>query len=553
MAGGRCGGGACHELLWNFAGRWRVNLNSPRTMGSMRVRWVFLLVCVAAAAASSAAPSFAAQSPGSPSSGPYTLRVQSRVVLTDVTVTDSEGKPVRGLTARDFRIFDDGHAEAIASFQEHVEQQASQQAPSAEPGGVFSNAAVLHPPPVVNAILIDTTTIGLVDQMFLYQQLTRFVKQLPAGEPVAIFCRSGEFTLLLQSFTADHALLQAAIREAIPHFQSPEAPYVSGLDTLNQMAVYLAQIPGRKNILWFTGGSNLFLQNDPDNPAPPTIAPDMAARQEIYGLLESERIAIYPIDARGLTTDTSLAMQGQQMRMAEDAEATGGEAWYNTNGLAAAAQQIIAQDGDYYTLTYSPAGLNDSGRWHNVEVRVRGGRYQLSYRRGYYDLPRNTPPTGRTRTVLRANGQTMRVPNDRSQPIVFEARVTPVSARTVAVGAVGSVPRGEAPYAIRYEVPASALQASSVRDGQATFEIGCATLAFDRHGEPVVRQARKLVLSADEREIQAKPNGKLAFSQTVDLPRGRGYLYLLVWDGTSGRLGTINIPVDVQKRARAAR
>jgi cytochrome oxidase Cu insertion factor (SCO1/SenC/PrrC family) len=61
------------------------------------VRWS-LLAGIAAGAASGAA---GAQSPHpdstqSPAQTPYTLQVNSRVVLTDVTVTDKHGNPVRG-------------------------------------------------------------------------------------------------------------------------------------------------------------------------------------------------------------------------------------------------------------------------------------------------------------------------------------------------------------------------------------------------------------------------------------------------------------------------
>ena len=54
-------------------------------------------------------------------------------------------------------------------------------------------------------------------------------------------------------------------------------------------------------------------------------------------MLEAERIAIYPIDARGLTVVfgmAAMAVAAQQMR--EDAAATGGTAYVNTNGLALA-------------------------------------------------------------------------------------------------------------------------------------------------------------------------------------------------------------------------
>src|SRR6202035_4342360 len=142
----------------------------------------------------------------------------------------------------------------------------------------------------------------------------QFVNNLPAGEPVAVFTRAGSVTIELASFTDDHATLLAAIRKAIPRLQQPGAWMASDLDTLQQIAVYMQQIPGRKNLLWFTSGSNMFL-----GPNPMSVSMDSGARRAIYDLLESERIAIYPIDARGLAVvfgreAMTIGMQQMQMR-----------------------------------------------------------------------------------------------------------------------------------------------------------------------------------------------------------------------------------------------
>jgi hypothetical protein len=67
------------------------------------------------------------------------------------------------------------------------------------------------------------------------------------------------------------------------------------IDTLQQIAVYLSELPGRKNILWFSGGSTLYLRDDAE------LYDSSAAWRTLYDELERERIAVYPIDARGLT------------------------------------------------------------------------------------------------------------------------------------------------------------------------------------------------------------------------------------------------------------
>jgi VWFA-related protein len=489
--------------------------------------------------------------PNSPSQAPYTLQVQTPVVLTDVTVTDKRGNPVTGLTEGDFRILDNGKPQKLGSFEEHREQLAKLAEPSATPGN-FSNGYLRHPPAQVNVILFDTTTIGIADQMYLFQQMKLFVDNLPAGEPVAVFTRWGDVAVELATFTDDHEALMTAIKRAIPRLQQPGAWMASDLDTLQQMALYLNQVPGRKNLLWFTGGSRLFLGLNP------TMIPmDPAARRALYDVLEAERIAIYPIDARGLTVvfgKAARAVAIQQMQMRQDAEATGGTAYVNTNGLALTAQHILGTDGNYYTLTYSPNDLKNDATWHRVELKLARTDYQLSYRHGYFDDRSNRPgPAGNTRTVLRPGGNKVEVPSDRREPIVFNVEIA--SAPATAPPAPGDAPlkRGQMRYVVKYHVPSQEVFAAQgkVQGDVGTAELGTAVWAFNDDGEPVARNAMNVTLTVDEQKARTVPKAAVIFTETINLPQGRNYLYLALWDALTGRMGTVDAEVEVKKPAAA--
>lgn len=55
---------------------------------------------------------------GEPESGPeFTIKVPVNVVPVSVTVTDKSGRPVKDLTAADFKLFEDGKPQRIQSFQ----------------------------------------------------------------------------------------------------------------------------------------------------------------------------------------------------------------------------------------------------------------------------------------------------------------------------------------------------------------------------------------------------------------------------------------------------
>ncbi|MGC2399173.1 MAG: VWA domain-containing protein [Acidobacteriaceae bacterium] len=490
--------------------------------------------------------------PGTSNQAPYTLQVNSRVVLTDVTVTDKQGNSITGLSATDFRLLDNGKAQKLASFEEHKQQVAELREASATPGR-FSNDYVQHPPPQVNALLFDTTTIGIEDQMYLFQQMRQFVNHLPAGQPVAVFLRAGRMTIELASFTDDHAMLLAAIRKAIPRLQRPGAWRANELDTLQQIAGYMDQIPGRKNLLWFTSGSNLMLKSDAMS-----LSVDPAARRAIYDLLESERIAIYPIDARGLTVVFGLAatLQAlQQMQMRQDAAATGGAAYVNTNGLALAAQHILETDGNYYTLSYTPNDLKSKGKWHRVELKLLNAHYELSYRHGYFDDGANRPQPAsetRTRTALRAGGNKLEVPDDRTEPIVFSVRIVLASRAAPPQPGDSPLKKGETRYTVEYEVPAKDVYAASVQGNVGTDELGAAVFVYDRNGELASRKALKFTFGVDQQKARSLPDAKLSFAHTVNLPQGSNYLYLGVWDMTTGRMGTLSATVDVTKPTAVA-
>jgi VWFA-related protein len=510
-------------------------------------------VCLLSGAAPLPVSGQAASPSSSPNQAPYTLKVNTRVVLTDVTVTDKHGNPITGLTENDFRLIDNKKPQKLASFEEH-RQVAEPKEVSAAPGH-FNNKYAEHPPAQVNALLFDTTTIGIEDQMYLFQQMKQFVNDLPDGQQVAVFMRVGSATIQVASFTDDHEKLLAAIGKAIPRLPQPGAWMASDLDTLREIGVYLYQIPGRKNLLWFTGGASMFLRPDAA-----TVMVDPAARRAVYDLLESERIAMYPIDARGLRVvfgHEALANAMQQIQMRQDAAATGGAAYVNRNDLAQAAHHILATDGNYYTLSYTPNDLKNNSKWHQVDVKLANADYELSYRHGYFDdgahwpqSPWGTPqPAKETRTALRAGGNKAEVgvPPDPTAPLVFHVRIVPTPPGLAPQAGDFPLKKGETRYFVDYDVPARDVYAAKIQGNNGTDELGAAVFVYDRDGGLVSRKGLKFALGIDEQKLKDTPDARLYFSQTINLPQGSNFLYLGLWDMTTGRMGTVNAAVDVRK------
>lgn len=493
----------------------------------------------------------AAQTP--PNQSTYSFHTYTRVVLTDVTVTDAHGNPVHGLPQSVFRIFDNKQPQAIASFEEHAGvHAASIQSTSA--AGVYSNDYLLHLPPVLNIVLIDIGNLEMADQMYLNYELTRFLNEQPAEQPLAIYLRAGSGCFLVQPFTSDRKLLLDAVHKAIPRFPPHAREYLTDFDTLRQVAVSLSQLPGRKNVLWFSGGSTSFLMPD-------AIPVQDAAWRDLYDELDQERIAIYPIDARGLLADTTAQMvvAKQHLVMSDVGQATGGQAFFNNNGLEAITDHILESDGSFYTLTYSPDDLRIDNKWHKVRVEVDGAPYQLSYRRGYYvdGSAREKDPPSRARTRLLWNGEKLEVSELRDRPIIFQARVVPTSDSAIAnfESGSGSLPlsqakKGSVPFLIHYTLPINALTIRDV-DGTHKIVLGVAAIGLDRDGTMVEHKAEEIMMTLPPDILRRSPNLPIVVDQGIDLSKDDQFLHLGVWDTVNGRSGSIDVPLEVPNPAKS--
>jgi len=517
-----------------------------------------------------------AQSPQQPSTSQpqsdtpaLTLHAETRIVLADVTVTDRHGNAVHDLTAADFQVFDNNQPQRIASFEEH------------DTANLTTSTNGQQPSPILNVVLIDTTNLELPDQMYLHIQLSKFIKALPPGQPIAIFARHGDYTTILQSFTSDHALLQAAIDRAIPRILIVGREYRSDTDTLRQIGIYLRQVPGRKNVLWFTGGSTAYLldglaaltapaaQGPPPNSAAaaaaqassspstsfatPSVGEGMDTLREVYDELDAARIAIYPIDARGLTTEADVALGPQQTEMEQTAEATGGEAIINHNALALAAAHILSTGSSSYTLTYSPQNFHYDGKWHNIRITLRNRDYHLSYRRGYFaDKSKPLPPGDhKLSTLLAGDPKQVTAPDLHSSPIQFDATVHPASEPTppnagfVPLRPAAPAAKGTTAFHVNYSLSTAGLSAAEI-DGSPRATVVFAAIALNSDGERIGQTLDRVRFTLNPGD----PPHHLQVQQQIDLPRGGDFLALAVWDPVTGRLGTLQISVTVSAKSK---
>lgn len=152
-----------------------------------------------------------------------TIKVSTRMVTLQVSVRDSKGHPVTGLTAADFQLFEqippkkDQRPQKIAAFQQmNVAAIAAADKGSMQlPAGVYSNLVTMQKMPVPPTILLmDGLNTSLGAQMQVHRQMVKLLGSIPPEIPVAVFLLDRNLHLL-QNFSTDRTLLRAAVEHAL--------------------------------------------------------------------------------------------------------------------------------------------------------------------------------------------------------------------------------------------------------------------------------------------------------------------------------------------------
>jgi hypothetical protein len=149
-------------------------------------------------------------------------------------------------------------------------------------------------------------------------------------------------------------------------------------------------MPGRKNLLWLSGGFPLVVGTarrtiapsfgyDGPRDTPRRFGPEM---KRTVAALNDANVSVYPIDARGLSINPQSFINIGTMR--ELADATGGMAYYDRNDLDQGVRKALDDSREVYVMTYYPKDMMENGAYHQIGVRSTRRGVQLRFRRGYY-------------------------------------------------------------------------------------------------------------------------------------------------------------------------
>ncbi len=569
-----------------------------------------------------------APSPQAPDANDFTLKAFSRLTVVDVTVVDGHENSVHGLPESAFTVLEDGKPQPLRSFSEVGKDTPviTRQLPKLPPH-IYTN---LQPSPAssaVNLLLLDSLNTSPQDQIFVKQETVDYLKSMQPGTRIAIMTLSGASLRLLQGFTSDPEVLMAAVKTkknralpspfdnsasddamatqmdisdadaaaAIQEFQGQQASFQTDirnrvtLEALNQIAAYLSGIKGRKNLIWFTGGMpiQVFPQGGTNDLASMTDYTRDVRRTT--DMLTAAQIAVYPVDARGITTTpgasvvsgpkgfangrgdsmgksiSAFNMKNSQEHLGMEAiaAATGGVAYYNTNGLKEAVNKAINNGENYYALSYVPPDPKFDGIFHKITVKVNVPGVHLSYREGYYsdDIARNeiTPGISLATTAPEPYGNNMAASMGRGVPtssqLLFTVRVEPQSDSvnpegTKVLGTLDPKLQGKPlrRYDFQYSLPGQQITFNDgpgkTHKGALEFDIA----AYDVYGKLITSISQTIDLKLTDERYRLLQRTPFQLIQGLDLPMGEIFLRLGILDTVADKTGTLEIPVDVNRK-----
>jgi len=547
--------------------------------------------------------------------GHQVFKTNAQIVVVEVVVTGKNGQPVPGLRKEDFLVSEDGHPQTISYFEETGAQPLQANLPALPPN-VFSNIPRVKQSNAVTVLLLDTLNTPLADQSRVRAQMLKYLKSLPPGRRMAIFTLGTQLEFI-QGFTDDPALLVAAINHKsgsidtsplltsnaetaanqelvaamleehavdaankLKQFVADQSSARSGarlqitLEAFQQLAHYLAGIPGRKNVIWFSGAFPITIFPDAGlSNSFGAQRDDQEAVKKTDALLTSAQVAIYPIAPEGVVTDSlfsasSDARQAQQPAgttlqqaaqernenhagMDQIAKYTGGEAFYGTNDLNDALARATDHGSHFYTLTYSSTNAARDGRFRKIQVKLATSGYQLAYRQGYYADDGKSAPAAPAQPAPKNAADPLSplmrpgLPDSTQIPITLH--VTRGDAQSVVTpGQGGDNPNLKGPvtrYMVEFVVPARGLQIDPTANGRRHLSIDAALLVCNHEGKTLNWMVRQFNLDMDAaRYAVAQANG-INFRLQIDAPTDSVFLRSGVYDLNSNLAGTLEIPL----------
>jgi VWFA-related protein len=352
-----------------------------------------------------------AQQPPSPQVP--TFRTAVDIVQMDVTVLDKDRRPVRGLTAADFTVLENGAERPIVSF---MPVELTRSVDVVPPSGIGR----LTPDVATNALPNGRIVVFLMDfqggpgasRVTAQRVGERLIESLGPGDLVAVghtmFGRP-------QNLTTDPTRIREAIETSVMGTvtvdgdDSQRGACLCGrcrLDAITDIANGLREDPHRRKSIIFVGSrSSLY-----DAKSAMCNAILKEATERMLHATHAANVAVHAVDPGGLEVSSvgasvnirpetgsktaAVLEQNNRVRIVADQESlrelaaqTGGRVILNTNAPENSLRAVLDESSSYYFLAFQAAVSSPDGRFHPVSVKVKRPGLTVRTRSGYYAQP----------------------------------------------------------------------------------------------------------------------------------------------------------------------
>src|SRR6185312_1933963 len=202
----------------------------------------------------------------------------------------------------------------------------------------------------------------------------------------------------------------------------------------------------------------------------------------------------------------------------------------------------------YYSLTYKPTDAKTDGSFRQIRVKLAGGNYKLSYRRGYYaDDSKTSASLGQGQPDPLMPLMVRGMPD--FADILYRVRVAPLDTQPKTDAEIAGGNRSLKPPFTRYGVDVAFeladLRLEKREDGTYHGEIEIALVAYDPEGTPINWVALKPPLDFQPDVYNQMMRSGVRVHMDIDIPQGDYLLRTGIYNLRSGNAGTLGIPLRI--------
>jgi Ca-activated chloride channel family protein len=265
------------------------------------------------------------------------IKVESSLVIMNATIRDAQGRPVGGLTRKEFKVFQDGVQQEIAWFE-------TQETPFAA------------------VVLLDTSGSMSERISIARSAAINFLDGLRPDDMAAVYRFDSRVTTV-QDFS-DSRDVSDKIFDLKAQGQTilNDAILKAARDLQNRSEK-------RKAIIVVSDGADTFSGSSAEKALKSALAAGAT---------------IYTVDMSTIETNGVERRQNQGV-LRNFAEKTGGVFVSTENGLELrnALRNIVSELGVQYTVAFDPGNIKRDGKWHSLELRVAHPNLTIRTRQGY--------------------------------------------------------------------------------------------------------------------------------------------------------------------------